>query len=93
VEAGIAATAAVYDCLAEVGAWAVSPSTRRVFSAGSSIGQDAFGHDWAVVVSFNIRGFAQAKLAAIVSDEYGIGVRDWSFCAHPLVDQLIVRSA
>jgi selenocysteine lyase/cysteine desulfurase len=46
------------------------------------------GHDRVGVVSFNLEGFAHGKLAAILSGEYGIGVRDGSFCAHPLVDQL-----
>ena len=34
------------------------------------------GHDRVGVVSFNVEGFDHAKLAAILSGEYGIGVRD-----------------
>ncbi|MGA3216254.1 MAG: aminotransferase class V-fold PLP-dependent enzyme [Acidimicrobiales bacterium] len=49
------------------------------------------GHDHVGVVSFNLDGFTHGKLAAILSAEYGIGVRDGSFCAHPLVDQLTAK--
>ena len=40
------------------------------------------------VVTFTVRGWEPALLAAALSAEYGIGVRDGAFCAHPLVAAL-----
>ncbi|HEY6912656.1 MAG TPA: aminotransferase class V-fold PLP-dependent enzyme [Myxococcales bacterium] len=40
------------------------------------------------VASFTVRGFEPALLAAALSAEHGIGVRDGAFCAHPLVAAL-----
>ncbi|WP_437601158.1 aminotransferase class V-fold PLP-dependent enzyme [Sorangium sp. So ce590] len=40
------------------------------------------------VVTFNVRGFHPGVLAAALSAEHGIGVRDGSFCAHPLMSAL-----
>ena len=40
------------------------------------------------VVSFTVRGYAPAQVAAYLSAEHGIGVRDGRFCAHPLLDRL-----
>ena len=41
------------------------------------------------VVSFTVRGWEPALLSAALSAEYGIGVRDGAFCAHPLVAELV----
>jgi selenocysteine lyase/cysteine desulfurase len=41
------------------------------------------------VVSFVVRGWNSSHLAAALSAEYGIGVRDGLFCAHPLVRHLL----
>jgi selenocysteine lyase/cysteine desulfurase len=41
------------------------------------------------VVSFTVRGWEPALLAAALSAEHGIGVRDGSFCAHPLLAALL----
>ncbi|MGZ6125920.1 MAG: aminotransferase class V-fold PLP-dependent enzyme, partial [Myxococcales bacterium] len=41
------------------------------------------------VVSFTVRGWEPALLAAGLSAEHGIGVRDGSFCAHPLLTALL----
>jgi selenocysteine lyase/cysteine desulfurase len=41
------------------------------------------------VITFNIEGMAYAKLAAILSAEYGIAVRHGCFCAHPLMASLL----
>ena len=41
------------------------------------------------VVSFTVRGWDPALLSAALSAEYGIGVRDGAFCAHPLVAELV----
>ena len=37
------------------------------------------------MLTFNLAGFNHALLAAVLSAEYGIGVRDGAFCAHPLL--------
>jgi selenocysteine lyase/cysteine desulfurase len=41
------------------------------------------------VVSFVVRGWNSSHFAAALSAEYGIGVRDGLFCAHPLVRTLL----
>ncbi|WP_314172699.1 aminotransferase class V-fold PLP-dependent enzyme [Streptomyces winkii] len=41
------------------------------------------------VVSFVVEGWNSSHLAAALSAEYGIGVRDGLFCAHPLVGALL----
>ncbi|MDT3397835.1 aminotransferase class V-fold PLP-dependent enzyme [Streptomyces sp. B1866] len=41
------------------------------------------------VVSFVVAGWNSSHLAAALSAEYGIGVRDGLFCAHPLVRTLL----
>ena len=41
------------------------------------------------VVPFKIKGVANGKVAAILSTEYGIGVRSGCFCAHPYVTSLL----
>ena len=39
-------------------------------------------------VSFTVPGYAPARVAAYLSAEHGIGVRDGKFCAHPLLARL-----
>ncbi|WP_031069732.1 aminotransferase class V-fold PLP-dependent enzyme [Streptomyces sp. NRRL S-118] len=41
------------------------------------------------VLSFVVRGWNSSHFAAALSAEYGIGVRDGLFCAHPLVRTLL----
>jgi len=41
------------------------------------------------VVPFNMRGLPHALLAAILAYEYGIGVRNGCFCAHPYIKFLL----
>jgi len=41
------------------------------------------------VLTFNLDGYHHAHLAAILSAEYGIGVRHGCFCAHPLMLRLL----
>ncbi len=41
------------------------------------------------VISFAVDGWNSSLLAAALSAEYGIGVRDGLFCAHPLVRALL----
>jgi selenocysteine lyase/cysteine desulfurase len=37
------------------------------------------------IVAFQVQGWHPSALATALSAEHGIGVRDGSFCAHPLV--------
>ncbi|MFI8187896.1 aminotransferase class V-fold PLP-dependent enzyme [Streptomyces sp. NPDC085946] len=41
------------------------------------------------VISFVVEGWNSSHFAAALSAEYGIGVRDGLFCAHPLVRRLL----
>ncbi|MFF5605543.1 aminotransferase class V-fold PLP-dependent enzyme [Streptomyces cellulosae] len=41
------------------------------------------------VLSFVVDGWNSSHFAAVLSAEYGIGVRDGLFCAHPLVRRLL----
>lgn len=41
------------------------------------------------VLSFVVQGWNSSRFAAALSAEYGIGVRDGLFCAHPLVRHLL----
>jgi selenocysteine lyase/cysteine desulfurase/glyoxylase-like metal-dependent hydrolase (beta-lactamase superfamily II) len=50
------------------------------------------------VVSFSIAGIDSSLLATVLSAEWGIGVRDGKFCAHPLlevlgIDEPVVRAS
>jgi selenocysteine lyase/cysteine desulfurase len=47
------------------------------------------GHPRIGVLPFALRGVPYARLAAILSAEYGIGVRHGCFCAHPLMTALL----
>ena len=49
-------------------------------------------HPRVPVVSFTIDGLEADLVATVLSVEHGIGVRDGRFCAHLLVDELLVRS-
>jgi selenocysteine lyase/cysteine desulfurase len=39
------------------------------------------------VVTFSVEGYAPGLVGAYLSAEYGIGVRDGRFCAHPLLER------
>ena len=41
------------------------------------------------VATFNLSGYDHSHLAAVLSAEFGIGVRHGCFCAHPLMLQLL----
>jgi selenocysteine lyase/cysteine desulfurase len=41
------------------------------------------------VIAFNMEGLQHALVAAILSSEFGIGVRSGCFCAHPYVTHLL----
>ncbi|MFF9557941.1 aminotransferase class V-fold PLP-dependent enzyme [Streptomyces albus] len=55
----------------------------------SLFGQDA---DRVGVLSFVVEGWNSSHFAAALSAEYGIGVRDGLFCAHPLLRTLLGQS-
>ncbi|OEV08848.1 cysteine desulfurase, partial [Streptomyces nanshensis] len=65
-----------------VGGLAELPEVRVL----SLFGEDA---DRVGVVSFVVEGWSSSHLAAALSAEYGIGVRDGLFCAHPLLRTLL----
>ncbi|MEU7477273.1 aminotransferase class V-fold PLP-dependent enzyme [Lentzea sp. NPDC042327] len=44
------------------------------------------------VVSFTVPGFDAGFLAAALSAEYGVGVRDGAFCAHVVVGRLVKKA-
>ncbi|MGI5285509.1 aminotransferase class V-fold PLP-dependent enzyme [Nonomuraea polychroma] len=41
------------------------------------------------IVSFTVDGYAAREVAEVLSSQYGIGVRDGKFCAHPFVRHLL----
>ncbi|GAB3405153.1 aminotransferase class V-fold PLP-dependent enzyme [Flindersiella endophytica] len=43
------------------------------------------------VVAFGVDGYAPGQVAAYLSAEHGVGVRDGKFCAHPLLSRLGLR--
>jgi selenocysteine lyase/cysteine desulfurase len=45
----------------------------------------SFDHPHIGVMNFNLRDLHHSLVASILSSEYGIGVRDGCFCAHPLM--------
>ncbi|WP_431782183.1 aminotransferase class V-fold PLP-dependent enzyme [Streptomyces chumphonensis] len=45
------------------------------------------------VVSFTVSGWSCREFATALADEYGIGVRDGLFCAHPLLRALLGADA
>lgn len=53
-----------------------------------------FGEDVPRVgtVAFSVQGWDSGRLAAVLSAEYGIGVRDGLFCAHLLTRRLLRRA-
>ncbi|PKA37165.1 aminotransferase class V-fold PLP-dependent enzyme [Streptomyces sp. SM8] len=69
-----------------IGAYAVAAACTALTEAGRLFGA---GADRVGVVSFTAEGWHSSHLAAALSAEYGIGVRDGLFCAHPLVRTLL----
>jgi selenocysteine lyase/cysteine desulfurase len=47
------------------------------------------GHERVGVATFTIDGLESSLVSAVLSAEYGIGVRDGKFCAHLLVEALL----
>jgi len=96
---GAVAFAAACDALQKMGMDAIA-DRERALSARLHAGLDAVPgltrlalwpvHDDRVgVASFTLKGHKAQDLAAVLSDEYAIGVRHGCFCAHPLITRLL----
>lgn len=57
-------------------------------TTGSVTAADSVG-----IVAFTVDGVEPGRVAAYLSAEHGIGVRDGRFCAHPLLTRLDVEAA
>lgn len=55
----------------------------RIFADETAGADDTVG-----IVAFTVEGFEPGQVAAYLSAEHGIGVRDGRFCAHPLLARL-----
>jgi selenocysteine lyase/cysteine desulfurase len=65
-----------------------------IWDAGpDTAGSDAAGPDVVGIATFVVPGVPAGKVAAYLSAEHGIGVRDGRFCAHPLLARLGAESA
>ncbi|HST42562.1 MAG TPA: aminotransferase class V-fold PLP-dependent enzyme [Conexibacter sp.] len=98
---GAVAIAAAVDALSETG-WERIQQHEQALLDRLLAGLDAIagvrtyelwerGHDRVGVVSFDVEGVDPGLLAAALSAEHGIGVRDGSFCAHPLMEHFAAR--
>jgi selenocysteine lyase/cysteine desulfurase len=96
---GIVALAAACRRLREVGMDAVAEHERRIATRlwsglltvpglrGLSLWPEA--PDRVGVASFNLDGYRDPLLAAVLSAEHAVGVRHGCFCAHPLMTRLL----
>ncbi|MCQ4122475.1 aminotransferase class V-fold PLP-dependent enzyme [Rhodococcus tibetensis] len=95
---GAAALAAACDALADLDFGRVAEHeaalTSRLLSGLADVGGVEFLRLWSDapdavgIVTFTIDGFEPGEIAAYLSAEHGIGVRDGRFCAHPLLTRL-----
>ncbi|MDI9940239.1 MULTISPECIES: aminotransferase class V-fold PLP-dependent enzyme [Rhodococcus] len=95
---GTAALAAACDALSELDFGTVAEHeaalTRRLLDGLGSVDGLEFLRLWSDapdtvgIVTFTIDGFEPGEIAAYLSAEHGIGVRDGRFCAHPLLGRL-----
>lgn len=100
---GVAALAAACDALADLDPTTVLEHeqylTHRLRYGLKTVAGVNFLRIWrdstdAVgIVAFTIDGFEPGRVAAYLSAEHGIGVRDGRFCAHPLLAHLGVDAA
>ncbi len=60
-----------------------------LFGTPDNCGSGTSAVDVIGVVTFTVNGVSAGTVAAALSAEYGIGVRDGAFCAHPLVRRLL----
>ncbi len=80
--AALATTEAALTARLREGLSAISGVTVHTLFAAGAV--DAIG-----VVTFTVLGEPASIVAAALSAEHGIGVRDGAFCAHPLVRRLL----
>lgn len=95
---GVAALAAACDALAGLDAEAAERHERQLceqLTEGlrSTSGIDLLrlwddAVDCVGIVTFTVEGFEPGEVAAYLSAEHGIGVRDGRFCAHPLLSRV-----
>ena len=99
---GAAALAAACDALAEFGALAGEHErvlTDRLRGGLEGIAGVRCLRIWADspdgvgIVAFTVDGFEAGRVAAYLSAEYAIGVRDGRFCAHPLLARFGIDAA
>ncbi|MEU6563964.1 aminotransferase class V-fold PLP-dependent enzyme [Nocardia nova] len=100
---GAAAVAAACEALAELDAQAVVDHEHHLIERLRDGLESVAGlrslrifddsADSVGIVAFTIDGFEPGRVAAYLSAEYGIGVRDGKFCAHPLLRRLNVDGA
>jgi selenocysteine lyase/cysteine desulfurase len=99
---GVAALAAACDTLAALDGRTVEQErvlADRLRAGLSDIAGVRFLRIWSDsadsvgIVTFTLDGFEPGRVAAYLSAEHGIGVRDGRFCAHPLLARLGVDGA
>ncbi|WP_024800950.1 aminotransferase class V-fold PLP-dependent enzyme [Nocardia sp. BMG51109] len=100
---GVAALAAACDTLAELDEPTVTEHehrlTERLRDGLKTIAGVRFLRIWpdstdsVGIVTLTVDGFEPGHIAAYLSAEHGIGVRDGRFCAHPLLARLGVDTA
>ncbi|GAB2717140.1 aminotransferase class V-fold PLP-dependent enzyme [Nocardia thraciensis] len=100
---GVAALAAACDALSALDERAVAEHERglaeRLRDGLKTVAGVNFLRIWSDssdgvgIVAFTLAGFEPGRVAAYLSAEHGIGVRDGRFCAHPLLSRLGVDGA
>ncbi|MBB5913375.1 selenocysteine lyase/cysteine desulfurase [Nocardia transvalensis] len=100
---GVAALAAACDTLGELDERTVADHelrlAQRLREGLETVAGVRFLRIWSDsadgvgIVAFTLDGFEPGHVAAYLSAEHGIGVRDGRFCAHPLLDRLGVDGA
>jgi selenocysteine lyase/cysteine desulfurase len=98
---GVAALAAACDVLAALDPDELDEHERtlhgRLIDGLSAINGVHIARIWsdsqepAGIVTFAVDGYQPGLIAAVLSAEYGIGVRDGRFCAHPLLARFGLR--
>ena len=88
--AGLAATEAALTERLRAGLVGISGvDVHTLFGTPGDCGTGTSAVDVIGVVTFTVSGLSAGTVAAALSAEYGIGVRDGAFCAHPLVRRLL----
>ena len=96
---GVIALANTLKLLNDIGFSAISQHARNIakYALGQLLNIDrviVYGDTHLVrtgAISFNIEGIDHGLVAAILSDYFGVAVRNSCFCAHPYVRSLLTR--